>query len=189
MDGDVFKRADKSARAAAEALWHAAHGGFFDPSHASGCLDQMFTSAGGLHAVPQVSPALRRLRREGRLAPIAREAALEEIATAAYGPGCTQLDRSLVQVAQCHVLRGELDTGVVLEAAFMAMLDGAVLTSRGGLLDTYGPEHLDAARRLLQPVAAEAASHVTRRPEAKRLGLAKQHAVGLAPDADLRVGV
>jgi hypothetical protein len=82
------------------------------------------------------------------------------------------------------VLRGEYDRTRVLECFFERLLDMTIITPRGGFIDRAGHARTAEARALLKPIAASAAAVLARRPDARRLGLARPHAQ-LQPDSNL----
>lgn len=177
MDGDIFGAVTRLGRAAAEAVAHALDGGEWDRFSAFRCLDVLHAEAGGLPTLPGVLRELEDLRSAPLLAHTQREAALGRINHVHVNTdGVTTLDLILRSAAERSVLSGEYEPVQVLERYFGAVLDGAILSPRGGYFEIEGYGRQEEARLLLAPIAALAAETLARRPEARRLRLAQPHA-------------
>lgn len=177
MDGDIFGAVTRLGRAAAEAVAHALDGGGWDRFSAFRCLDVLHAKAGGLPTLPGVLRELEDLRSAPLLAHSQRETALGRINHVHVNTdGVTTLDLILRSAAERSVLSGEYEPVQVLERHFQAVLDGAILSPRGGYFEIEGYGRQEEARLLLAPIAALAAEILARRPEARRLGLAQPHA-------------
>jgi hypothetical protein len=187
VDGDVFGRVTKLGLATCEAVARAVAGEPWDAFHASKCIDTLLTAAGGIPSLIVVEAELAALRDSPLLARLGTEDALQRIRESTFGPGCTELDLILRSTVERAVLRGEFGMRVILEHFCAELLDRAALTSRGGFIEQYGHAQLDEARTVLAPVALAAAAGLERRPDAKRLSLARAHA-NLTPSSNLLGG-
>ena len=177
VDGDIFGAVTRLGRAAAEAIVRALEGGPWDPFSSARCIDVLHLEAGGLPTLPGVLRELEGLRTAPLLAHSQREAAIERIDDVHRSVrGATTLDLMLRGAAERSVLNGEYGAAGVLERYCQTVLDSAIMSPRGGYLDTEGHGRKEEARSLLAPIAAAAAEILAERPEAKRLGLARPHA-------------
>jgi hypothetical protein len=185
VDGDIFGVVTRLGRAAADAVARALEGGRWDPFFAAQCLDDLHAKAGGLPTLPGVLRILEGLRATPLLAYSQREAAIERLNDVHRNTeGVTTLDLMLRCSAEKSIWSGEYDSVRVLERYCQSALDAAIMSSRGGYLETHGHTRKEDARTLLAPIATAAAETLARRPTARRLGLAPPHA-NLQPDTDL----
>jgi hypothetical protein len=185
VDGDIFGAVTRLGRAAADAVVRTLEGGRWDPFFAANCLDVLHAEAGGLPTLAGVLRVLEDFRSAPLLAQTQREAAIERINDVhRKTTGVTTLDLMLRSAVEKSVLSGEYDSVRVLERYCQAALDAAIMSPRGGYLETEGHARKEEARLLLAPIAAAAAEILARRPGARRLGLAPPHA-NVLPDTDL----
>lgn len=184
MDGDVFGAVTRLGRDAADAVARALEGGIWDPFSAARCLDVLHAEAGGIPSLPGVLRELEALRTAPLLAHVHRDAAVERIGEVVRQAKGSTLDLILRSVAERSVLSGEYEPIRVLGRYCEVLLDSAIISPRGGFLETSGHSRKDEARALLSPVASAAAEKLATRPDARRLGLARPHA-DLRPDSDL----
>jgi hypothetical protein len=133
-----------------------------------------------------VRAELQTLRALPLLARASVEGTVQRIRDAALGPECTRLDLILRSVTERALFGGEFRTRPVLERFCGEVLDGAVVTGRGGFLEQHGSGQLDGARSLLVPIAVAGADVLEQRPHAKRLELARSFRV--TADTDLLGG-
>jgi hypothetical protein len=184
VDGDIFGAVTRLGRDAAEGISLAFEGAYWDPFLAARCLDVLHAEAGGVPSLAGVIQELEALCSTPLLAHTLREAAIERIDAVVRHANGTILDLILRSVAERSILRGEYDPVRVLGRYCETLLDRAIISSRGGLLEQAGRARRDEARSRLAPVAATAAEALLARPDSKRLGLAKEHA-RLQSDTDL----
>jgi hypothetical protein len=187
VDGDVFSKVARPGRAAADAVMRALDGGVFDPFCAALCLDKLIAAAEGVPSLPGV---LREVRTPDALplfAGVLRENTGQRIASAVANAKGGILDLILKSEAQKCVHRGVRDEREMLTRFCATLLDRAIISGRNGLREKHGCERVPDVHTLLRPVAAAAAEVLLRRPDAKRLGLARRHA-RITPETDLLGG-
>lgn len=189
MDGDIFGHVSKLGRDAAEGLARAVHGEAWDSFLAERALEVVIAKADGIKALPAVVDIFRGLQAAPLLAPTMTERALESVGDAVRGAKGTVLNLLLRSVAERSILRGEHEPRKMLTQWCLEVLDWAILSGRAGFLEleSGGRARLNEAVILLAPVAAQAAARLEARPDAKRLGLTRQHAL-LEPDTNLLGG-
>ena len=187
VDCDVFGKASRLGRAAADALVIALDGGSWDSFHAAKAIDVVVAAAGGIPSLPLVLSELDRLERNPLLAKAMRPDVLDRIDDGCRSAGGV-LDSMLMRAAQAAVLRGDHDAHAVLSQLFRDVLDRAIVTPRGGLIDQVGPARSRRANRMLAPLASKAAGRLLARPDAKRLSLARAHNPSLVPESNLLGG-
>jgi hypothetical protein len=187
VDGDVFGRATRAGRNAADAASRALNGDAWDPFCANRCLDILIAAAGGVASLPSVLRELRNLNASPLLSRVLGEDASHRIAAAVADAKGGILDLILKSVVQRCVLRGVHNEREILTRFAAELLDRTIVTGRGGLLEHHGSERLPEIHALHLPVAADAAEVLQRRPDAKRLGLARRHAC-ITPETDLLGG-
>jgi len=179
----------KLGRDAAEGVARAVHGESWDPFLAARCLEVLISKADGIKALPAVVDIFRGLQSAPLLAPTMIERAVESVGDAVRSAKGTILDLLLRSVAQRSILRGEHEPHRMLKQFCVELLDRAILSGRAGFLELElgGRARLNEALSILAPVAAQAAECLEARPDAKRLGLTRQHAQ-LEADTDLLGG-
>jgi hypothetical protein len=189
MDGDIFGAVSRLGRDAAEGLVRAVHGDAWDPFLATRCMDVLVANADGIPSLPSVLEVLRDLQGSPLLAATLVEASVDRIADAVRQARGTLLDLMLRSVAERSILRGQYDPRAVLERFCAELLDRSIISGRGGFLELPdgGQAHRHEAMAIVAPVAARAAERLEARPDAKRLGLSRQHA-HLVPESDLLGG-
>jgi len=188
VDGDIFGAVTKLGRSAAEGVAGASHGAPWDPFLAARCIEVIVTKADGIKSLPAVMDLLRNLQASPLLAPALIDESVDQVDAAVRGARGTVLDLMLGSVAQRRILQGDYEPRAVLRQLCAEVLDRAILSGRDGFLqlETGGRAHLDAARTILAPVAAQAAACLEARPDAKRLGLTRQSII--EADTDLLGG-
>lgn len=189
MDGDIFGAASRLGRQAAEAVRAALHGDAIDPFLPARCLERVFNLAAG---VPSIAPVLERfshLRDQPLLMPLLRDSALDDLEDIVCAAKGTILDRMFLVAAQRRLIAGDCDAFRLINDFFLDVLDRAIVSPRGGLMDLERGLYAarEEARRLLAPIAVEAATEIARRPEARRIGIAKRYA-GIEATTDLLGG-
>ncbi len=189
MDGDIFGAVSRLGRDAADGLARAVHGGAWDPFLAARCIDVLVAEADGIGSLAAVIDVFRSLQATPLLASTLVERSLERIADAVRDAKGTVLDLMLRSVAERSVLRGEHEPRAMLQRFCAEVLDRAIISGRGGFLelDLGGCARREEAMTILAQISAEAAARLEARPDAKRLGLARQYAQ-LEADTDLLGG-
>jgi hypothetical protein len=190
VDGDIFGAVTRLGRDAAEGLARAVHGDVWDPFLAARCLDVLVEAANGIPSLRGILRELRNLQASPLLARTLVESSLEGIGDSVRTTNGSLLDLMLRSVAERSVLRGEYQPRRVLGWFFTELLDRAIISGRGGFLELEqgGQARRGEALSILARVASEAAAALEARPDAKRLGLARQYAQ-LEADSDLLGGV
>jgi len=186
VDGDIFGHVSKLGRDAAEGVARAVHGEPWDDFLAARCLEVLISKADGIKALLAVVDILRGLQSAPLLAPTMIERAVESVGDAVRTARGTILDLMLRSVAQRCILQGEHEPRRVLSQLCVELLDRAILSGQGGFLELElgGRARRNQALSILARVAAQAAACLEARPDAKRLGLTRQHAQ-LEADTDL----
>lgn len=186
MDGDIFGAVSRLGRDAAEEVARALRGASLDPFLPARCLDVLISAAGGLPSLPAVLAVFRSLVEAPLLARTMIDSAIEAVGLAVRDANGSVLDLIVRSVAERRLLAGDFDPRRVADGICLEMLDRAIITARGGLveLEGGGPECRDAARGLLSAVASEAGGRLEARPDAKRLGLSTKYA-NLDSETDL----
>lgn len=187
MDGDIFGAVSRLGRDAADGLGRAVAGEPWDPFLAARCLDVLLTKASGLPSLPGVLRQLDLLRAAPLFASALADSAVDAIAREVRTANGTVLDLILRAEAHRNIVRGEYGHLPLLQAFCLALLDRAIISGRGGLLEQVGHAGRRKALSVLAPVAREGAQVLIARPDAKRLRLARRHAQ-LDPDTDLLGG-
>lgn len=188
MDGDIFGAVTRLGRAAAEALLRVLDGGPRDPFLPARCLDVLIGAANGVPSLPGVLRELNALRDNPLFARSLGESALERISDEVRAAKGTVLDLMLRSEAERCVLRGNYDPHHLVRGFCTEVLDRAIVSGRGGLLEQVGPARCREARSLLADVASEAAAILVARPDAQHLGLARRYA-HIEADTNLLGGV
>lgn len=179
MDGDIFGAVSRLGRDAAEGVISALRGAQFDPFLAARCLDVVFGAANGVSSLPAVIRVFQSLRDAPLFAPTMIESSLDAVTSAIHNAkDRTVLDLILRSTAERRLLAGNFDPRAMVNSFCLEILDRAVITPRGGLveLEGGGPERRDEARAILARVATEAGARLESRPDAKRLGLSRDYA-------------
>lgn len=187
VDGDVFGKATRIGRMAADAAWRALNGEAWDTFCAKRSLDVLITDAGGVASLPGVLRELRNLNASPLLSRVLGEHACQCIAAVVADKKGGLLDLILKSVAQSCVLCGVYNEREILTRFAAKLLDRTIVTGRGGFLEHHGSEQLPGIRALLLPVAADAAEVLQSRPDTKRLGLSRRDAC-ITPETDLLGG-
>lgn len=189
MDGDIFGAVTRLGRDAAEGVARAVHGDAWDPFLAARCLEVLVAKAEGIPSLPAVMDVLREINATPLLAATQVESSVERIGEAVREARGTELDLMLRSAAQRCLLRGEYQPQAVLQRFCSELLDRSIISGRGGFLELAndGQARRDEAMAILGPVAAQAARVLEARPDARRLGLSRQHA-RLSPESDLLGG-
>ncbi|HEX8795226.1 MAG TPA: hypothetical protein VF765_29965 [Polyangiaceae bacterium] len=189
MDGDIFGAVTRLGRDAAEGVARAVHGDAWDPFLATRCIEVLVEKAEGIRSLPAVLEVLRTINATPLLASVLVESSLERVDDAVREANGTELDLILRSSVQRSLLRGEYQPGGILQRFCAELLDRSIISGRGGFLELAndGQARRDEAMAILAPVAARAAQVLEARPDAKRLGLSRQHA-RLSPKSDLLGG-
>jgi hypothetical protein len=174
MDGDDFSRATRLGRAAADAIMTAATTGApFDGFATAQLIASFVESSGGIPSLPAVLSVLGDLASQPLWVPARTDEALAQINTVAHGLNCGMLDLQLGLVVQSAILRGEIEPRPILERFIQAFIERNVIMGRSGLVETHGLQYAESARDLTAPIVRAAADELLRRPDAKRLLLAR----------------
>jgi hypothetical protein len=174
MDGDDFSRATRLGRAAADAIMNAATTGApFDGFATAQLIARFVESSGGVPSLPAILSVLGDLASQPLLVSTRTDEALAQINNAAHGTECGMLDLQLGLVVQSAILRGQVDPRPILERFIQALIERNVIIGRSGLAETYGLQYAESARDLTAPIVRAAADELLRRPDAKRLLLAR----------------
>lgn len=185
VDGDIFGAVSRLGRNAAEGVVRALSGELLDPFLASRCIDVLITAAGGIPSLPAVLEVIRSVNALPLLASTLVESSVERVGDAVRDANGTVLDLMLRSVVQRSLLVREHEPRQMLQKFFMELLDRAIISGRGGFVEVDGGSaRRSEALAVLEPVAAAAAARLEARPDAKLLGLARQHAQ-LKPDSNL----
>ncbi|WP_437876374.1 hypothetical protein [Sorangium sp. So ce513] len=176
MDGDIFSKVTRPGRAAGEAVLRALQGGAWDPFHAEQCVDILIETAGGVPSLASVLDEVRSLNKSPLFARLLADEASDRVDSTVTKLNGSVLDLILKAVTQKCILRGVLDEREILTRFVVEVLDHAIISCRGGVLDQHGDGQIAGVRALLRSVAVDAAAELLRRPDAKRLGLSHRHA-------------
>lgn len=178
MDGDDFSRATRLGRAVAEAVIGAGSDQTpFDGFTTARLIDHFVEVSGGIACLPCVLEILADLRSAPLLVGTRIDEACVRVDEAAHGPECGMLDLHLGLVAQSAILRGQTDAMAIMERFMCSFIERHVIMGRGGLVDIDGLRYIERARELTAPVARAAAAELIRRPDARRLGLARAYRI------------
>jgi hypothetical protein len=174
VDGDDFSTATRLGRNAVEAIRSAAiTGAPFDGFTTAQLIARFVELSGGIPSLPAVLSVLGDLASQPLLMSTRTDEALAQINNAAHGSECGMLDLQLGLVVQSAILRGQIDPRPILERFIHALIERNVIMGRSGLAETYGLQCAELARDLTAPIVRAAADELLRRPDAKRLLLAR----------------
>ena len=186
MDGDIFAKAGKLGRKAADAL-HQIVEGRGDPAQAvAHCLEKFIGGIGGLRLFAEIAEAWR----HALTAPLFAAEELHRISREARVKACeagrTVIDLITAREAAHAARRGAIHSEDLAYRVLQSLSDRLIIESKHGYVAQYGHAHLDEARAALEPTLRRAAAELARRPELRQLGLTR--APKLRADSNLLEG-
>ena len=186
MDGDVFAKAGKWGRLAADALQQMIEGRT-DPAQAvARCLEKFIGGVGGFRLFAEIVAACR----QAWTAPLFAAEEIRRIVSEARVKAC-EAGRSVIDLITAReaahaARRGVIHAEDLAYRILQRVSDRLIIESKGGYVAQYGHAHLEQVRTALAPTLHRAAAEFARRPDLQQLGITRGSKVHA--DTNLLVG-